>query len=236
MDLSHRRLMIQHCSIITREWLRSIYGKATTQIPSDLHQSLLCAAQQAKSSKSGQHRPYRQQNGNLALRLTEIARRARAQELKFASLGEGRQIGSLVKLDHLENRKELNNLQGYISGLDESMQRFTVILEDGTASLRCRKRTSKIQTRCPPPLKRWTSFTRLVSEELRKNSRSWRCRSDIMWHHRLVVNSWFSSSPDLKRQDRSIYHKYTTLTCEMQKWRMLMKRYKIYITAAAQKH
>ena len=104
----------------------------TTQIPSDLHQSLLCAAQQAKSSKSGQHLPYRRQNGNLVLHLTEIARRARAQELKFASLGEERQIGSLVKLDHLENRKELNNLQGYISGLDESMQRFTVILEDGT--------------------------------------------------------------------------------------------------------
>ena len=46
----------------------------TTEIPSDLHQSLLCAAKQVKSSKSGQHLPYRQQNGDLVLRLTEIAR------------------------------------------------------------------------------------------------------------------------------------------------------------------
>ena len=91
--------------------------------------------------------------------------------------------------------------------------------------LRCRKRTSKIQTRCPPPLKRWTSFTRLVSEELRKNSRSWRCWSDIMWHHKIVVNSWFSGWPDLKRQDCSIYHKYTTLTCEMQNEECLQNMY-----------
>ena len=70
----------------------------TTQIPSELHQSLLCAARQVKSSKSGQHLPYRRQNGHFVLRLTEIARRERAQELKFASLGEERQIGSWVKL------------------------------------------------------------------------------------------------------------------------------------------
>ena len=105
----------------------------TTEIPGDLHQSLLCAAKQVKSSKSGQHLPYRQQNGDLVLRLTEIARRERAQELKFASLGEERQIGSLVKLGDLEKGQDLNNLQGYISGWDENRKRFGVILEDGTA-------------------------------------------------------------------------------------------------------
>ena len=103
----------------------------TTQIPSELHQSLLCAARQVKSSKSGQHLPYRQQNGHFVLRLTEIARRERAQELKFASLGKERQIGSWVKLCELENAN-LNNLHGYISGWDEGQQRLKVILEDGT--------------------------------------------------------------------------------------------------------
>ena len=103
----------------------------TTQIPSDLHQSLLCAARQVKSSKSGQHLPYRQQNGHVVLRLTEIARRERAQELKFASLGEERQIGSWVKLADLD-KASLNNLHGYISGWDEGQQRLKVILEDGT--------------------------------------------------------------------------------------------------------
>jgi len=104
----------------------------TTQIPDDLYQSLLHAGRQAKSTTSGQHRTHLQPNGRLVLRLTSMTKAQESQNLKFASLGEERQIGSFVKLDHLEKSTELNNLQGYISGWDESRQRFTVILEDGT--------------------------------------------------------------------------------------------------------
>ena len=45
----------------------------------------------------------------------------KAQELKFASLGEERQIGSWVKLADLD-KASLNNFHGYISGWDEGQQ------------------------------------------------------------------------------------------------------------------
>ena len=93
------------------------------RVMDDLH-----AGKQAKSRTSGQHRTHLQANGLLVLRLTSMTK---AQELKFASLGEERQIGSWVKLADLD-KANLNNFHGYISGWDEGQQRLKVILEDGT--------------------------------------------------------------------------------------------------------
>ena len=157
----------------------------TTQIPCDLHQSLLCAAQQAKSSKSGQHLPCRRQNGSLVLRLTEIARRARAQELKFASLGEGRQIGSLVKLCGLENEPKLNNSQGYIAGWDEKRLRFCVILEDG-AAIALQDKNLKDPDQVSSPFEALDQFHKTcklrAEEELKKLKM-------LKWHHVASQNS-----------------------------------------------
>ena len=169
----------------------------TTQIPDDLYQSLLHAGRQAKSTTSGQHRTHLQPNGRLVLRLTSMTKAQEAQNLKFASLGEERQIGSFVKLDHLEKRPELNNLQGYISGWDESQQRFTVILEDGTR-IALKEKNLKDPDKIESPFEAMDQFHKTckkrAEEELKK-------LKPTVWHgdhnHNVTVDSWFSNF-DLK--------------------------------------
>ena len=171
----------------------------TTQIPDDLYQSLLHAGRQAKSTTSGQHRTHLQPNGRLVLRLTSMTKAQESQNLKFASLGEERQIGSFVKLDHLEKRTELNNLQGYISGWDESQQRFTVILEDGTR-IALQEKNLKDPDKIESPFEAMDQFHKTckkkAEEELKK-------LKPTVWHgdhnHNVTVDSWFSNF-DLKWQ------------------------------------
>ena len=124
----------------------------------------LHADKQAKSRTSGQHRTHLQANGLLVLRLTSMTK---AQELKFASLGEERQIGSWVKLADLD-KASLNNLHGYISGWDEGQQRLKVILEDGTR-IALKEKNLKDPDQVASPFEAMDQFTRHARKELKKS-------------------------------------------------------------------
>ena len=144
----------------------------TTQIPDDLYQSLLQAGRQAKSTTSGQHRTHLQPNGRLVLRLTSMTKAQEAQNLKFCIFGWRkadwifREAWSLGEEDRVKQHARVYFRLGWKPAtLHSDLGRWNTYCVAG-------KRTSKILTRLNRPLKRWTSFTRLVSEELKKNWRS----------------------------------------------------------------
>lgn len=151
----------------------------STSIPTNLHQSLLQAGKQARGLRPGQHRQYRLPNGDLVLYLPP------PEEVE----GKIREVGDMVQVFGLQERTDLNNLEGQVEGYDKKERRYQVILEDGTR-LGLKSKNLKDCDEITSPFEAWDQFhkglKRAAEEEMKKQA-----LKELKWHHNDITKISF---------------------------------------------